>query len=59
MDWWSILIACGIMIVVDLGCHFLISTKEVRQLRAETNRLEKEYQAFLKEVNEAVKVGKQ
>jgi hypothetical protein len=59
MDWSSILIAGGIMMVVDVGIHFIISDREVRRLRAESARFEAQWQTFLKEVNEAVKVGKQ
>jgi hypothetical protein len=55
MDWSSILIAGWIMMVVDVGIHFIISDREVKRLRAESARLESEWQAFLKEVNEAVK----
>lgn len=41
--------------VVDVGIHFIISDREVRQLKAESARFEAEWQAFLKEVNEKVR----
>lgn len=55
MDCSSILIAGFIMMVVDLCCHFLISDREVKKLKAESARFEREWQSFLKEVNEVVK----
>jgi hypothetical protein len=59
MDWWNILMAGGIMVVVDVSIHFIISDREFRQLKAESARFEAKWQAFLKEVNEAVEKRKQ
>lgn len=55
MDLTILLILIGLIACLDVFTHYFIADRQVKRLRAESARFEAEWQAFLKEIQEAVK----